>query len=690
MSDPTGKVVGVDVGGTFTDLFILDERTGTCDIAKVPTTRPDQSAGIREGVAQNVSSLTDLQVIVHGTTMATNALLEKNGAKTGMIVTKGFRDVFEMRRRDRPRTWGLWGTYEPVIPRDMRIEVAERVLADGTLHTPVDRRGIENAIDVLLEKGTVALSIFFMNAYANPENERIAAEIARARWPNAHVSVASEILPEIREFERCSTTSLNAYLQPPVGDYLERLDAGLRDGGFENDVLIVQSSGGVMSTETARRLPVRTALSGPAAGVIAGAFIGTASGHPNLITCDMGGTSFDVSLVVDGRNSLAQQTSIDFGMVIRSPMIEITTIGAGGGSVAWVDKGGILQIGPESAGSDPGPACYGLGNDRPTVTDANLLLGRINPGRPIGGGERSLDMGLAARAIEAHVAVPLDLDILPAAEAVIQVANARMAGAIRLVSVERGHDPAEFALMSFGGGGALHAGALIDEIGLARALIPRYPGVTSALGCTIADMRFDRVQTLNTGLEQADAAALSRMMRELAKAGEENLAQSGVPLGATRHQFELEMHYVGQTHAIAVPLPLRDDGSDFSIDVTAIRGAFENAYRGAYGRLLENTPIRILNLRSAAIGNRPKFDLKLLAGATEAGAKPDPIEERDVWIDGRHWPAPVYDRTDLGTGCGLIGPAIIEQPDTTILIDPGLAGEVDEFGNLLLERTGDG
>ena len=690
MSDPTGKVVGVDVGGTFTDLFILDERTGTCDIAKVPTTRPDQSAGIREGVAQNVSSLTDLQVIVHGTTMATNALLEKNGARTGMIVTDGFRDVFEMRRRDRPRTWGLWGTYEPVIPRDMRIEVAERVLADGTLHTPVDRRGIENAIDVLLEKGAVALSIFFMNAYANPENERIAAEIARARWPNAHVSVATEILPEIREFERCSTTSLNAYLQPPVGDYLDRLDAGLRDGGFENDVLIVQSSGGVMSTETARRLPVRTALSGPAAGVIAGAFIGTASGHPNLITCDMGGTSFDVSLVVDGRNSLAQQTSIDFGMVIRSAMIEITTIGAGGGSVAWVDKGGILQIGPESAGSDPGPACYGLGNDRPTVTDANLLLGRINPDRPIGGGERRLDMGLAARAIEAHVAVPLDLDILPAAEAVIQVANARMAGAIRLVSVERGHDPAEFALMPFGGGGALHAGALIDEIGLARALIPRYPGVTSALGCTIADMRFDRVQTLNTGLEQADAAALSRMMRELAKAGEENLAQSGVPLGATRHQFELDMHYVGQTHAIAVPLPLQDDGSDFSIDVTAIRGAFENAYRGAYGRLLENTPIRILNLRSAAIGHRPKFDLKLLAGNTEAGANPDPIEERDVWIDGRHWPTPVYDRTDLGTGCGLTGPAIIEQPDTTILIDPGLAGEVDEFGNLLLERTGDG
>ncbi len=690
MTDRTGKIVGVDVGGTFTDLFILDEQTGSCEVAKVPTTRSDQSLGIREGVAQNVASLADLQVIVHGTTVATNALLEKNGAKTGMIVTQGFRDVFEMRRRDRPRTWGLWGTYEPVIPRDMRIEVEERVLADGTLHTPVDRQGIEDAVELLLEKGAVALSIFFMNAYANLENERIAAEIARAKWPNPHVSVASEILPEIREFERCSTTALNAYLQPTVGYYLERLDTGLRDGGFENDILIVQSSGGVMSTDTARRLPVRTALSGPAAGVIAGAFIGTTSGHPNLITCDMGGTSFDVSLIVEGQSSLAQQTSIDFGMVIRSPMIEITTIGAGGGSIAWVDKGGILQIGPESAGSEPGPACYGLGNDRPTVTDANLLLGRINPDRPIGGDDGTLDQKLAARSIESHVAAPLGLDVLPAAEAIVQVANARMAGAIRLVSIERGHDPANFALMPFGGGGALHAGALIAEIGLARALIPRFPGVISALGCTIADMRFDRVQTLNVGLDQLDTRALSTMISELAKAGGDNLAKSGVPLGESRHQFELDMHYVGQTHAIAVSLPVSANGSDFTIDIMAIQDAFERTYRTAYGRLLENTPIRVLNVRSAAIGDRPKFDLKRLFGGTNNSTNPAPIDHRDVWIGGQHWSTPIFDRADLGAGTRLNGPAIIEQPDTTILIDPHLAGEVDEFGNLILEPIENG
>ncbi len=688
MSGSSGKIVGVDVGGTFTDLFILDEQNGTCEIAKVPTTRPDQSIGLRDGISGNVSSLAEVRVIVHGTTVATNVLLEKNGGATGMIVTEGFRDVFEMRRRDRPRTWGLWGSYAPVIPRDMRIEVSERVLADGTIHTPLDPDAMERAVELLLERGAASLCIFFMNSYANSENERIAAEIARARWPNAHVSVASEILPEIREFERCSTAALNAYLQEPVGDYLETLDAGLRESGFGSDVLIVQSSGGVMSTDTARRIPVRTALSGPAAGVIAGAHIGETAGHPNLITCDMGGTSFDVSLVVDGRSSLAQQTAIDFGMVIRSPMIEITTIGAGGGSVAWVDKGGILQIGPESAGSDPGPACYGLGNERPTVTDANLLLGRINPERPIGGGDRNLDRTLAARAVETHIAGPLGLDALQAAEAVIQVANARMAGAIRLVSVERGHDPAEFALMPFGGGGALHAGALIKEIGLARALIPRHPGVTSALGCTIADMRFDRVQTLNTGLDQLDTPTLSERMAGLASAGARDLARSGVPLGETVHRFELDMHYAGQTHAIAVPLPLPGDGSDFGIDTATIRRAFEDAYREAYGRLLESTPIRILNLRGAAIGIRPKFDLKLLAGHGAETGEPAPIAGREVWIDGKYWATPIYDRADIGRGGRFVGPAIIEQPDTTIFIDPGLEGTVDAFGNLIMTRGG--
>ena len=350
-------VVGVDVGGTFTDVFFLDEDDGSCQVAKVPSTRADQSIGIRDGIAQQRDDLSAVSLLIHGTTVGTNALLERSGAKTGLITTKGFRDVLEMRRRDRPETWGLWGMFEPVVTRDMRLEVDERVLADGTLRTKVDPAEVENAARQLLSQGAQSVCVFFMNSYANDANEAAAMAAVREVWPNDHITASSQILPEIREFERASTASLNAYLQPHIGDYLERLSGGLQDGGFKGEFLIVQSNGGVMSVDSARAFPVRTALSGPAAGVIAGAHIGTSAGYPNLITCDMGGTSFDVSLVADGESALAAQSAVDFGMVIRTPMIEITTIGAGGGSIASVDRGGILQIGPESAGSDRAAVC---------------------------------------------------------------------------------------------------------------------------------------------------------------------------------------------------------------------------------------------------------------------------------------------------------------------------------------------
>ncbi|MFB0992715.1 MAG: hydantoinase/oxoprolinase family protein, partial [Rhodospirillales bacterium] len=382
MSDEEKYVVGVDVGGTFTDVFFLDEQSGECSVAKVPSTRPDQSKGFIEGIRSGVENFSQLATVVHGTTVGTNALLERKGAKTGIITTEGFRDVLEMRRRDRPTTWGLWGQFEPIIPRNLRLEVPERTLADGTIYTAVNPDDVKATAQELIDAGAESVCVAFMNSYANFDNEQIAVKAVREIWPNEHVVASSEILPEIREFERTSTTALNAYLQPPVGNYLQRLETALQDDGFKGQVLIVQSNGGVMSVDVARRLPVRTALSGPAAGVIASAYIATVAGFPNVITCDMGGTSFDVSLVADGESSLSAQTSIDYGMIIRTPMIEITTIGAGGGSIAWVDRGGLLQIGPESAGSDPGPVCYGLGNDRPTVTDANLVLGRINADRP--------------------------------------------------------------------------------------------------------------------------------------------------------------------------------------------------------------------------------------------------------------------------------------------------------------------
>ena len=395
-------------------------------------------------------------------------------------------------------------------------------------------------------------------------------------------------------------------------------------------------------------------------------------------------SSFDVALVSDGRGALALQTSIDFGLVIRTPMIEITTIGAGGGSIAWVDRGGFLQIGPESAGSDPGPACYGLGNDRPTVTDANLVLGRINGDRPIGGKIERLDTEAAKAAIESHVGKPLDLDAMAAAEAIVRVANSKMAGAIRLVSIERGHDPKRFAAMPFGGAGALHAGALIRDVGLGSAIVPRYPGVTSALGCVIADMRHDFVHTINRPLDGLDVAPLDEEMVSTAGRGFELLDQSGVLFEGREVIYELDMSYVGQTHTVAVPLPVELSHGTTSVTEAIVRDAFESSYRATYNRLLEGIAIRILSLRTAVIGHRRKFDLTSLSpsGGSVADAF---LGEREVWIDGGWRTTRIYDRLALPVGSRISGPAILEQSDATIFVDPGLTGEVDTFGNLVVK-----
>jgi N-methylhydantoinase A len=680
------KIAGVDVGGTFTDVFVLDETTGTARVAKVPSTPQNQAIGFLAGLEAGAGELTELSTVVHGTTVGTNALLERKGAATGVITTAGFRDVLEMRRRDRPRTWGLWGQFEPVVPRDRRLEVAERTLADGTVRQTVDPLAVQAAARTLLERGCEAVAIVFINAYANADNERAALEAVRQVWPNEHITASHQIVPEIREFERSSTATLNAYLQPPVGRYLARLEQSLETASAPAKVLIVQSNGGVMSVDTARRLPVRTALSGPAAGVTAAAHIGSVAGYPNLITCDMGGTSFDVSLVVAGESALAAQTSIDFGLVVRSPMIEIITIGAGGGSIARVDAGGLLQVGPESAGSDPGPVCYGLGNTRPTVTDANLVLGRINADRPIGGKLDRLDVNAAWAAFNDHVAAPLGLESAEAAaEAIIRVANAKMAGAIRVVSIERGHDPKEFVAVPFGGGGSLHAGALIREVGLKKALVPRYPGVTSALGCTIADLRQDFVETWNVLLDDLDTADLAAAIDRLAEEGTRTVSSAGVTLGGTELQIELDMLYVGQTHTVAVPLILPDGAP---LDAAAIRGAFETAYAATYGRLLDSIAMRVMNLRVAVVGRRPRFDLSLLAPDSEATVAAAQRGTRPVYVDGAWHDATIVDRLALPAGATIEGPAVLEQSDTTILIEPGLVGDVDAYGNVLIvERT---
>jgi N-methylhydantoinase A len=680
-------VVGVDVGGTFTDLFWFDESERRFAIAKTPSHRGDEAIGFIEGL-KRLGPIGDMGSIVHGTTVGTNALLERKGARIGVITTRGFRDVLEMRRRDRPRTWGLWGDFAPVADRDMRLEVDERVLADGTLRTPVDPRAIEDAARALLERGAEALAIVFINAYANPANERAAAATARRVWPNGHVSVSSEILPEIREFERASTTALNAYLQPVVGSYLDKLNGALARDGFGGQFHIVQSNGGVMSTTTALKLPVRTALSGPAAGVIAATAIAHAAGYKEVITADLGGTSFDVSLIANGVSTLTAQTTIDFGLVVRTPMIEITTIGAGGGSIAHVDRGGLVQVGPESAGSRPGPVCYGQGGERPTLTDANVVLGRINAERPIGGGQARLDVGAAEEAILKHVGAPLGLGAVEAAGAIVRVANARMAGAIRLVSIERGHDPGRFAIMPFGGGGALHAGALISEVGLSRAIVPRFPGITSALGCVVADLRHDHVETVNMMLDGFEADALGARMGASGDAARAVVEAAGVAVERVEVIYELDMHYQGQTHTISAPLPVALTGSRVEVSAELVRTAFEQSYQRQFSRLLPDIPVRIVSLRTAAIGCRPHFDLAALKPAPGLVLEAARRGTRAVWFSGKWLMSTIWSRLDLPCGAVVEGPAVLEQGDATTLVDPDLVARVDELGNLIIERAG--
>jgi N-methylhydantoinase A len=675
-------IVGIDVGGTFTDLFRFDSSTRTFTTAKVPSRRGDEASGFLNGL-RALGGVPDGSII-HGTTVGTNTLLERRGPKIGVITTRGFRDVLEMRRRDRRRTWGLWGDFTPIADRDMRLEVSERTLADGTIRAAVSPTEVAAVAHVLRAKGAEAVAIIFINAYANAENERIALKAVREVWPNDYVTASHEVLSEIREFERASTAALNAYLQPVVASYIAKLETALAKESKAR-IHIVQSNGGIMSTQTARKLPVRTALSGPAAGVVAGAALAKASGFDNLITCDLGGTSFDVSLIANGKTAVAAQTTIDFGLVIRTPMVEITTIGAGGGSIAWVDSGGLLQVGPESAGSVPGPVCYGQGNTRPTLTDAQVVLGRINAQRPLGGELKSLDVAAAKRAIAEHVGAPLGLAADDAAAAIVRVADARMAGAIRLVSIERGHDPQKFVAMPFGGGGALHVGALIREVGLKSALVPRFPGITSALGCVLADLRHDMVQTVNMMLDGLRADALEMRMAAAGREASDVIKAAGIPVERVDVIYELDMHYLGQTHTVAVPLPVAADAQ--GVNEAVVRKAFETAYSASFSRLLPGLAVRIVSLRVAAIGRRPAFDFSVFAPDASNTLDAAQAGSRKVWFLGGWRDTAVWSRLALPAGAVIEGPAILEQPDATTVIEPGHVARVDRLGNVIVESA---
>lgn len=679
----TGEIIGVDVGGTFTDLVLIDPDTGGVRLAKVRTTPENQAFGVLAALEAGGADLPAADLIVHGTTTTTNAVLERKLCKTGLITTAGFRDVLELGRRTRPQPYGMKGQFQPVIPRDLRLEVTERMDAEGEVVTPLDEADVVAAAEALLAAECEAVVIHFLHSYANPAHELRAAEIVGEIWPNRFVTVGHALLAESREYERGVTVSVNAAVQPLLERYLGRLTDELGGAGYRGEVLVMNGNGGMVSAGSAGREAAKTVMSGPASGVIAAAATGRRAGRPDLITYDMGGTSTDVALIRDAEPAVSAEIEVEYALPIHVPMVDVRTVGAGGGSIAKVNAAGLLEIGPESAGADPGPICYGRGGTRPTMSDANLLLGRLDPAKL-----NAVEGGVALGDIEAIFAKalgePLGLSAVEAAAAVVRIGNAKMAGAIRMVSISLGADPRDFALFAFGGAGPMHASALAKELGVPQVLIPARPGLSNALGCALADLRHDFVQTLNRPLDEIDEDELKAVFQRQIAEGEGLLDQERVTLTDRRRVYSVDMQYVGQSHILKVPLDRPDP------DRAELLKRFEAAYMARFRIELDEIRAKLVNANTSVIGVRPTFDLtRLIDGAGRAadlaaartGARP-------VYFDGAWRETPVYWRDSLPIDYRLEGPAIVEQMDTTVVIEPGDVATPDALGDILVDVGG--
>jgi N-methylhydantoinase A len=667
----TGFVAGVDVGGTFTDLVIFDPASGDVRLAKVPTTLPNQSGGVLAALEAAGADLRDIDLIVHGTTTTTNAVLERNLARTGLITTMGFRDVLELGRRTRPQAYGMHGTFTPVIPRDLRLEVPERMDARGRVLTPLDEDAVRAAVQHLLSEGCESLVIHFLHAYANPAHELRAAEIAAALWPNRYITMGHALLSESREYERGVTAAVNASVQPLLERYVARLADQLAQRGYARDLLVMNGNGGMVAAKDVGREAVKTVMSGPASGVMAAVSTGRRAGMPNLLTYDMGGTSTDVAMIRNNIAPVSNEIEVEYAMPIHVPMVDVRTVGAGGGSIARIDAGGMLRVGPESAGSTPGPICYGRGGTRVTISDANLILGRL-PAARFGQAAEA-----ARQAMQDQIGTPLDLTVEQAAEAVIRIANTHMAGAIRMVSISLGADPRDFALFAFGGAGPLHAVALARELSLPRVLIPARPGITNALGCVVADLRHDFVRTVNRPLDSADLAGIHALLAQQEAEGRRLIAAEKIALTATRTEYSADMQFVGQTHLMRVTLPNATPSRD------DLQRLFEAAYHARFRVDLPTIRANLVNLNTSVIGQRAELDLSRLIDPKGRKATAIPTDTRKVWFDGWH-DTPVYWRDHLPLDLNLKGPAVIEQMDTTSIIDPGCTVTSDADGNLIV------
>jgi N-methylhydantoinase A len=673
------RVAGIDVGGTFTDL-LLTEQDGasvTVKLAKVPTSIANQAVGVVKAIEAAGVSPADLDLIIHGTTATTNAVLERKVAKVGLITTAGFRDTLELGRRTRPRAYGMTGTFEPLIERPFRREVAERMNAQGEVVTPLDEAAVRREAEALTAAGCEAIVVHFLHSYANPAHELRAGEIVRSVWPNSYVTLGHELLSEYREYERGTTASVNAAVQPILDRYVQRLQADLSAKGFSRDLLVMNGNGGTVPATLVAREAAKTVMSGPASGVMAAAATLAQSGLTNAITYDMGGTSTDVALIHGGVPEVSAELTIDYGLPIHLPMVDVRTVGAGGGSIAAVNTAGMLQVGPHSAGSEPGPICYGRGGTRPTITDANLILGRLDPDRLTAvQGKVSRD---DIRAIFARdLAQPLGMSVEEAAAAVIRLGNVHMSGAIRMVSLSRGYDPRDFVLFAFGGAGPLHAVALARELGIPEVLVPARPGLTNALGCLVADLRQDRVNTVNKPLDQVDMDEVKRLMTAQRDSALAVVEEEKAEIEEMLVIHGADMQFRGQTHLIRVPLA--------SPDVTRaeIQAAFEAAYFHRFQVRLPEIRAVLVNLVTSVIGRRRAFPLSALldASARAGTVEGAVIGERQVHADGRWWDAKVYSRDALPIGAAVTGPAVIQQIDATTVIEPGAVATVDAIGNL--------
>lgn len=674
--DPKAVRVACDVGGTFTDICIVNEATGRMHVAKVATT-VDPIEGVLEGIAAGGVDLKDMVLFSHGTTLATNALITRRFPPAVMVTTKGFRDVTEIRRGTRS---DLWDTYAemagPYIRRRDRLIVTERVDYAGQVVTPLDEVEARAVAAVIRRRNVRTVAVCFVNAFANPGNEERMREILMEELPGIAISISSEILPEIFEHERFSTTVANAVLAPVVGSYGKGLSDRMAAGGYKEDVLLLHSGGGVMTAKAAEKFAARLAASGIAAGAIASRHIAQLQGFENSIGLDMGGTSTDVSLCDRGNLRITKDWHVEYGYPICFPSIEVLTIGAGGGSLAWLDDAGSLRNGPQSAGSNPGPACYERGGVAATNSDANVVLGRL--GAELAGGMVKLNRDLAVEAIRKGVAEPLGLSLLDAATAVIKVANANMADAVRLISIRRGYDPRDFALVAFGGAGPLHGAALAKDLSIPTVLIPPNPGVTSALGCLLVDIKHDISAMFLGNTAEVDPLVVERTFQSLEAEGRDRLENEGVPEDRMLFQRFIDMRYLGQWRSMAVPVaaPIR------SLDEAMATFHAEHGREHNYTRT--DAPVEVYRLTVTATGLTPKAQFAKHALQPDAVAVPR--GHRDVKFDESPEPlrTPLYDRDDLVAGTRITGPAIIDQLDSTTVVPPGVTAEVDPWLTIVL------